>query len=264
MTPVAKSPPSIRLPPAWLRALGRDDLPETMTLNGRIHRRVKTYKHDFFAATGRYEAENSKVVLKVGRVAPLLGLPMTWIGRFLAKREMRLLHHVRSVPGVPLLLGSWGRTGLIHQYVEGGPLGRHARPDDAFFPQLLEMLEAMHARDLAYVDLEKPENILLGADGRPYLIDFQIAWHLPPNRFGDTWIARKILSLLQASDRYHLLKHWRRARPDQLDERLLNEARRVPFWIAGHRAIFRPLIQLRRRILVRLGGRTSARGRSPG
>ncbi len=263
MTPVVKSKHS-NPAPAWLRALGRDDLPESITLNGHTYRRVKTYKHDFFAATGRYEGAGSTVVLKMGRTASLCGLPMGWIGRFLMKREVRLFRRVRAVTGVPPLLGTWDRTGLVHDYVEGGPLGRRDRPDDEFFPRLQEILEAMHAHGVAYVDLEKPENVLLGDDGRPYLIDFQISWYCPPNRFGNTWIARRVLAILQASDRYHLLKHWRRARPDQLDAALMEEARRLPFWIAWHRAIFRPLIVIRRQILVWLGGRSSARGRSPG
>ncbi|MFQ5501134.1 MAG: hypothetical protein ACE5EQ_02415 [Phycisphaerae bacterium] len=264
MTPVVKSQHSTRPTPDWLRALGRNDLPTSITLNGCTYRRMKTYKHDFFAATGRYESLGSAVVLKMGRTASLWGLPMGWIGRFLMKREVRLFHRVGSVAGIPPIVGTWGRTGLVHEYVAGGPLGRRDRPDDAFFPRLQAMLEAMHALGVAYVDLEKPENVLLGEDGRPYLIDFQISWYWPPNRFGDTWIARRILAILQASDRYHLLKHWRRARPDQMDAALLEEARRLPFWIAWHRAVFRPLTLIRRQVLVWLGGRTSVRGRSPG
>ena len=44
--------------------------------------------------------------------------------------------------------------------------------------QLHDLLREIHRRNVAYVDTNKPENILLGDDGRPYLIDFQISWDL--------------------------------------------------------------------------------------
>lgn len=263
-----------RNPPAWLRALGREDLPATLTVEGHDYSRAKTFKHDFFAATGLYAlvldgdstaspGASAKVILKVGRRASLLGMPMGWIGRFLGRREGRLLGLAAGVEGVPRFLGMWGRTGIIHDYVEGRPLGRDDRPDDRFFPCLSEMLEKIHALDIAYVDLEKPENILLGDDGRPHLIDFQISMD------GTGWVAqlgpsRKLRRTLQSADRYHLMKHWRRLRPDQLTPEQLAQSYKAPFYIAWHRAVFRPFTRVRRQILVWLGARTSSKGRSPG
>lgn len=180
------------------------------------------------------------------------------------RREARLFERTKTVAAVPPFLGTWGETGILHEYVEGGPLTKNDELDDQFFPRLADILDKIHALDVAYVDLEKRENILLGSDGRPYLIDFQISWYLPPNRGGKTWIARKILHILQASDRYHLYKHWRRARPDQLDEAQIAKSYQAPFWIRWHRAVFRPITRLRRYILVWLGARSSSTGRSPG
>lgn len=249
--------------PAWLRALGRSDLPEQVEFGGFVYRRVQVFKHDFFAATGMYQGDGGKIVLKMGRQAWLLALPMAWIGRFLAHREVRLLSKAAGIEGVPRLVGRWSRTGFAHDYVEGRPLQKEDRPGDDFFPSLERLLDELHARDLAYVDLEKRENILLGEDGRPHLIDFQISYDL--SRFGRRfWPARAMLRMLQRSDRYHLLKHWRRLRPDQLTEAQWREAKRPPFWISWHRRIFRPMTVLRRHVLVWLGGRETARGRSPG
>ncbi|MFQ5429138.1 MAG: hypothetical protein ACE5E1_02410 [Phycisphaerae bacterium] len=225
---------------------------------------MQTFKHDFFAATGLYAGGGNRVVLKVGRQARCFGLPLGWVGRFLMKHEVRLFRHARSIDGVPELLGTWGETGLLHAYVEGRPLAKGDKLDDDFFPRLSAMLDRIHALDMAYVDLEKRENILLGADGRPHLIDFQISWHLRPEHGGRTWPARRILRILQAADRYHLLKHWRRARPDQMSPQRIAESYRAPFWIAWHRAVFRPVTRLRRQVLVWLGARRSAGGRSPG
>jgi len=270
-------------PPAWLRALGREELPATLTVEGRRYQHANTFKHDFFAATGLYaivahddspqpptcgtgpQGHNSstKVILKVGRRASLLGVPMAWIGRFLGRREGRLLDMAAGVEGIPRFLGMWGQTGIIHDYVEGRPLSRGDRPDDYFFSRLTAMLDQIHALDVAYVDLEKPENILLGDDGRPYLIDFQISFD-GTGRFGRLWPSRKILHVLQSADHYHLMKHWRRVRPDQLTPEQIALSYKAPFYISWHRMLFRPFTRVRRQILVWLGARTSSKGRSPG
>ena len=198
------------------------------------------------------------------RRADFFGLPLAWIGRFLVRRESRLLARAQSVTGVPRYCGAWDDTGLVHAYVPGHPLGRHDVLNDDFFPLLSAMIDEIHGMEIAYVDLEKRENILMGDDGRPYLIDFQISWFIEPHRGGNSWPARKILSILQTADRYHLLKHWRRARPDQLNSEQIAESQRPPFWIAWHRLLFRPVTRLRRQILTGLGARSSAHGRSPG
>lgn len=248
----------------WLLALGREELPRELIIRGNIYRHVKTFKHDFFAATSLYQGATGKIVLKVGRMAPLFGLPMAWIGRLLSQHEIRMFELTQSIAGVPELLGSWGTIGLVHAYVEGRPLQKSDTPDDEFFPKLALMLEAIHARGAAYVDLEKRENILLGEDGQPHLIDFQISWHLPANRGGEIWPFRVVRDVLQASDRYHLYKHWRRLRPDQLAASANGDSFEVPIWIRWHRMMFRPLTLLRRQILVWLGVRDSIRVRSPG
>lgn len=256
--------PSARRPPGWLMALGRGDLPDELRAAGVAFRRVQTFKHDFFAATGLYQAaDGRKVVLKIGRRAWLGPFPMKWAGRYLCNREVRLYRHVEGIAGIPRLVDRWAETGFLHEYVEGRPLGRHDRIDDEFFPRLRDMIAAIHARDAAYVDLEKRENILLGDDGRPWLIDFQISWHWPGllGRWPPlSWIRRA----LQSADHYHLLKHWRRLRPDQIDADQAAASRRPPLWIAWHRVLFRPFTRLRRMVLVRLGARESSRTRSPG
>jgi hypothetical protein len=254
-----------RNPPSWLRALGsQSDLPYNIKVGDVTYRHLRTFKHDFFAATGLYEGPEGKVVLKVGRQAGLFGLPMAWIGRLLTGHEARLYQIAGSVEGVPRFVGRWGPTGLVHEFIEGRPLARDDRLSDEFFPRLAAMLDRMHAMDVAYVDLEKPENILVGTDGRPYLIDFQISWHWPVNRGGSTWPARMILDILQQSDRYHLLKHWRRLRRDQLEACHDAQFAAPPVWIRLHRALFRPVTVFRRQVLVWLGARSSTSGRSPG
>jgi len=248
----------------WLRALGREEPPARISLASGDYECVQVFKHDFFAATALYAGASGKAVFKMGRRVSLLGLPSAWIGRWLTQREGRMYQRMTGIEGVPAWLGFEGPSSLAHAYVEGAPLSRRAEVDDAFFPRLSRMIGEIHARGAAYVDLEKPENILLGDDGRPYLIDFQISVYFDPAGAGRWWLPRKILKTLQLSDRYHLLKHWRRLRPDQLTAEQMADSYKAPFWIAWHRRIFRPLTLLRRWVLVRLGERSSTRVRSPG
>jgi len=231
-------------------------------LGGVTYRRRTIYKHDFFAATGQYESTAGQAVVKIGRTAPLLGLPMAWLGRASMTHERTLYRLLAGLPGLPDWLGEIGRTGFAHTYVAGHPLRKGEVVRDDFFPRLAALLGEVHSRGAAYVDLEKRENIIVGEDGRPYLIDFQISWYLQPKRGGGRWPWRRIRDLLQAADRYHLLKHRRRHRPDQLTEADWAEAARAPAWVLAHRALFRPFTLLRRRALERLGARERGSGRS--
>jgi hypothetical protein len=251
-------------PPRWLLALGAEELPVEIRISGSEYRFLRPFKHDFFAATALYESDQGKVVLKVGRKTSLFGIPTNWIGKLLCGHEARLLKLTQGIAGIPKFVGYWGPTGLAHEFVEGQPLKKGDRPGDDFFPKLSKLLEDLHRLEVAYVDLEKPENVLVGEDGNPYLFDFQISWHLPANRLGRCGPAKWVLGILQGSDRYHLFKHWRKLRPDQLDASVLNDARHIPIWIRWHRGIFRPITLFRRQILVWMGVRSSIRVRSPG
>ena len=163
----------------YMRALGRETLPETLEVNGRLYTLLYTVKHDFFAATGFYETDNGhRVVLKVSRTTVYAGLPLLWMGKKLCEREMRFYRRLSDLPNVPALLGTHGPTGLIHDYVPGRPLSKDHPIPDGFFDRLVELMHQLHARDVAYVDTNKPENILLGEDGLPHLIDFQISFDL--------------------------------------------------------------------------------------
>lgn len=253
---------AVRPRPPIFRALGCQDPPEEIQLGGQTFVRADIYKHDSWAATGRYRGPVGDVVCKFNRMQPILVLPMSWLGRWLANRERAMLRRLAGVRGIPAECGpvsSGGRVlvnAVAHAYVPGRPLGRSDWPGDAFFRELLTLLEEVHSRGIAYVDLHKRENIVRGMDGRPYLVDFQVCFGL-----WSSWLRRvpplvSILKALQHLDRHCLSKHERRHRPhaailftDQV------EAGR-PWWIDLHRLFAQPLRRLRRRLLVVLGIRT--------
>src|SRR5581483_11680614 len=102
------------------------------------------------------------------------GLPLRWLGRLLARREEAVLRRLADLPNIPLCAGDVTVDGVklpyavAHDFIPGHPLGERERVGDNFFPDLLALLAEVHRRDIAYVDLHKRENVIVGADGRPY------------------------------------------------------------------------------------------------
>ena len=234
-----------------MRALGRRDLPATISVAGKTYCHQKTIKHDFFAATGFYvDDAGTKVVLKVGRVNDYCGFPCIGIGRWLCRRETRIYNALSDLPNVPAVLAKIGATGFVHEYVPGRPLGEVLPVPDGFFDELIKLLAELHRRDIAYADTNKPQNILLGEDGKPHLIDFQISYDL--HDFGNNFINRFVLHRLQREDIYHVLKHKRRMRPDELTDAERDAVNKVSWAIRLHRFISKPYFKFRRRTFRRL------------
>lgn len=245
-------PHSARPRHGWLYALPNARLPHTVDCASQRYDLVETYKHDFFAATGLYRGDTGLAVLKLNRVQPVLFVPLRWIGRLLAAREIQAYQAAAGIRGIPALLGTVGDTGLMHAYVPGRPLQRRDTVSDTFFAELRELLDRLHQRHMAYVDLNKRQNIILGEDGRPYLVDFQISLWWPPSGWRKMAPARWLLARFQRGDDYHFLKHKRRLRPDQLTDADRRALGRISFWIRLHRAVTRPLTHVRRFFLRRL------------
>jgi hypothetical protein len=235
-----------------MRALGRDEPPASFVLRGVEYVRTRIVKHDFWAATAFYvSAAGERVVAKINRATPFCGLGLAWIGRWLCRREMRFYSALADLPNVPALLGRIGETGFVHAFVPGRPMSRERSVPDPLFEELRRLFDEIHRRRIAYVDANKPQNILHGDDDRPYLIDFQISFDL--HEIGGDWfLSRALLRRLQDADDYHLLKHKRKLRPDlmTLDEQY-RVSRRGGF-IRAHRWLTRPYFIIRRRTMKRL------------
>ena len=250
--------------PAWLKALGKRELPERIELADRTLTLGTVFKNDFFAVTARYDGsggDDGPVILKVNRQAPLFGLPMRWVGRFLASREEACFRRLADVEGIPDFIARWEGTGVVRGFVAGHAMKKGERVGDDFHDRLATLIDAIHDRGMAYVDLEKCENVLVGDDGRPRLFDFQIAWYLPRSWGGELWPARWLRRRFQNGDRYHLVKLRRRTRPDQMTPEQIAASYRRPWYIHVHRFITRPFTRARRSVLNRIDPRTDSNER---
>ncbi len=248
-----------------LRALGAQDPPAIVEVQGVRYQLLEEFKHDSWAATALYHSPAGRIICKFNRVQPVLGIPMRWLGRTLAQREAMLLNKLHDVPGVARWAGDVlvdGRpqpNAVARLFIAGHPLHRNEKVADDFFPRLLHTLTQMHARDIAYVDLHKRENLIVSDQGHPYFIDFQICFHISRRHLTALWPWPQLLSILQQSDLYHLHKHRLQLRPDQVpaDQRDIDRLR--PWPIRLHRTVGVPFRTARRRLLVLMGVR-SGRG----
>lgn len=243
-------------------ALYESDLPSQVSIDGREYRHVKTFKYDFFAGTGIYEPvcpdspssqKPQPVVMKIYRYRRFFGLPMTWLGKLSAGHESRIYQLLHDIEGIPRFVGRIGVTGFAHEFIPGGPLKKKIVLSDEYFDQFHELLSEIHRRGVAYVDMNKPENVLLGDDGKPYLLDFQISF-APNNLWG--WlrkILQPLLRQLQTEDWYHFAKHKRHFRPDLMTPEDLIQSYRRSLPIRIHRIISKPYFAIRHFVMNLLG-----------
>jgi predicted Ser/Thr protein kinase len=258
-SPPGKSPARPR--PAILRALGADDPPPYVEVDGLRYERVDIYKHDSWAATALYAAGSRRIICKFNRRQSFGLIPGAWIGRRLARREARFLRRLAGVPGFPQLLGPVlvdgvkAETALARVFIAGHPLESRERTDDDFFPALGRLLAELHARGIAYVDLHKRENVLVGEDGRPHLIDFQVSFDATTAPRLLAPAARRLFQSLRSMDEYHRLKLLLRCRPDQADASTADLAKHRPRLVRWHRVFAEPLRRVRRKLLTLLGVR---------
>jgi hypothetical protein len=184
----------------------------TLPLEGGPFRLVSVLKEDRYARSLLLEGPRGRrFVLKesVLRLPPGLRVPP--LAALLARHEAGLFERLAGVPGIPRLVSRPRPDAFLREYAEGETVRDTAGIPDGFFDSLERVLRAVHARGVAYVDLAKEENVIVGADGRAWLIDFQVS----VSREGPL---RPFVARFQREDLYHLSKMRIRRRPDEATE----------------------------------------------
>jgi RIO-like serine/threonine protein kinase len=97
------------------------------------------------------------------------------IGRFLVWREEKAYRRLRGLRGVPALWRVMNGKALVIERIHGETLEnletRRQLPK-SFFDELESLVREVHRRGLAHCDLKRAPNILVGLDGRPYILDW--------------------------------------------------------------------------------------------
>ncbi|MEN6337249.1 MAG: hypothetical protein ABFE01_23580 [Phycisphaerales bacterium] len=245
-------------------ACGATGIPEQISCLGDRYVLERVFKHDFFAASALYrrEAETTgshdgpdRIVCKMGRRMHFCLIPLGWFGRLITHSEVRNLGRCEGIPEVPRILARLSPNSYAYGYIEGTSL--HDRPPlpKDYFDRLLAALRQIHARNVVHFDLHKPGNILVDADGRPHIIDFQVSRHIGDRALLSKWLSRRLRRWLQSYDTYHLCKHKRKLQPELLtpEEERLSRNRSLALRI--HRAIAGPYKRIRRTCLRYLHAR---------
>ncbi|MDP6930609.1 MAG: serine/threonine protein kinase [Planctomycetota bacterium] len=133
---------------------------------------IRELKRD---ALGRVELIRAPGGTMVRRVACGGRMPGSrLVARLLLVRERRALERLAGLAGVSPLVGA-GKGTLTRGWIEGTPLyAAEILPRD-FFEHLEALVREMHGRGVCHNDLHKEPNVLVQPDGRPALIDFQLA-----------------------------------------------------------------------------------------
>jgi RIO-like serine/threonine protein kinase len=164
-------------------------------------------KSDVFGTIARV----SDVVVRDARAA------RTWARRLalhLLKREHRALARLAlgdGISGIPRVI-ELGPGRLTRTWIEATPM-HLARPSDPrYFREAARLVRRLHTARVIHNDLAKETNWLVTPDGRPALVDFQLAMTVGRRRGA---LARA----LGHDDVRHLLKHKRTYAPEHLTAR---------------------------------------------
>jgi hypothetical protein len=158
------------------------------------------------------------------------------LARHLMRREHRALSRLAlgtGTEGVPRIL-DLDAMRLTRSWIEGAPMHIAKPRDPEYFRAALRLLRRLHAANVIHNDLAKETNWLVTPEGRPALVDFQLAMTLA--RRGA--LARS----LGHDDLRHLLKHKRTYLPEHLtarEKRILSRrslASRV--WMASGKKVY--------------------------
>lgn len=96
------------------------------------------------------------------------------VGPILNRREFGALRNLLGVKGIPQLVCKVDRYALAIEHVAGKSL-EHVKQgvlENEFYTELRQVIDDMHAHGVAHCDLRSRGNVMLGDDGRPYVVDF--------------------------------------------------------------------------------------------
>lgn len=159
---------------------------------------------------------------------------LRWPARWVAGNEARALARLPPHESLPRLL-SWDGARLLRSYIPGRPLHEVKPSEPGYYREARRLLQWLHRQGVAHNDLAKEANWLVTPEGRPAVVDFQLAWRGDPRG--------RFFRLLAREDLRHLLKHKRRYCADRLtpiERRLLAKRswlRRA--WFATWKPLYR-------------------------
>ena len=163
--------------------------------------------------------------------------PCNWfvrhtIARFLLWREMRALRHLQGLEGIPGPITTWGKWALAYPYIPGVTLNEavhgSAKVGEFYFEALEALVNEMHEKGIAHLDMRNKKNILITSDGTPALIDFQSA-------VSTKGLPARLRRLMFVVDLSGVYKYWEKLSPETLTAQRRESAQHMAslrrFWV---------------------------------
>jgi serine/threonine protein kinase len=138
------------------------------------------------------------------------------IARFLIWREHRAYRTLNGLKGIPACYGVIDGIALALEEIPSRPLkkhNKHIQLSDTFFDDLKNIVDSFHKRGLAHCDLKNGANVLVGRDGRPYIVDWSASISEKECR---CFPLNRIYLRFVLDDRFAIIKLKMRYAPDTL------------------------------------------------
>ena len=100
------------------------------------------------------------------------------VGRFLVWREAKAYRRLCGIKGVPKFYGIIDGLALVLEDIPGTSLGKIKKGEilpKTFFDSFEKLVKEIHNLGIVHCDLKKANNIIIGTDGYPYIIDWGAA-----------------------------------------------------------------------------------------
>lgn len=122
-----------------------------------------------------YVIQENDVRAVVKDFSPNRSLYRNIVGRFLIWRESKAYRRLTGLEGIPRYFRSIDGIALILEEIPGKNIEDVEKEEvlsKEFFEELRRLVKRVHERGLAHCDLKRAPNILLGNDGKPYIVDW--------------------------------------------------------------------------------------------
>ena len=134
------------------------------------------------------------------------------------QHEYKIYQRLEDIAGIPKCYGLSDDGSLILEYIDGSSYREKEyilENRDQFFIDLLALILSIHKAGVSHGDLKRKDNILVGENDQPYLIDFGTAMSLnSKNKFIKRWL----YNFSKQTDLNAWIKHKYSRQYDQITE----------------------------------------------
>ena len=158
--------------------------------------------------------EQSFLIKKTNKI----GVFTRRVSEHFIQHEYKIYQRLEDIAGIPKCYGLSDDGSLILEYIDGSSYREKEyilENRDQFFIDLLALILSIHKAGVSHGDLKRKDNILVGENDQPYLIDFGTAMSLnSKNKFIKRWL----YNFSKQTDLNAWIKHKYSRQYDQITE----------------------------------------------